>query len=83
MVTISVSTAQAPSLDDLLRLLSVAQISDREDEVAKRYSNVIMTKKDKHLRLLDAIALFLVQEKGGDVAAVTYKFFLTRRREQL
>ncbi len=74
MATTSVPAAQAPSLDDLLTLLSVAQFS-AEDEVAKRYSDVSATKKDKHLRLLDAIALFLVQKEGGDVAAVTYKAF--------
>ena len=69
----AVSAAQAPSLDDLLRFLSVAQYSATEDEVASRYYDVIATKKDKHLRLLDAIALLLVQKKGGDVAAVTYE----------
>ena len=70
----AVSATQALSLDDLLRFLSVAQYSAKEDEVASRYHDVIATKKDKHLRLLDAIALLLVQKKGGDVAAVTYKF---------
>ena len=75
MATVSVPTAQALSLDDLPRVLSVAQFSAREDEVMDRYSDVTTAKEDKHMRLLDTIALFPVQKKDGDVAVVMSKFF--------
>ena len=61
------------SLEDLLNVLSVAQYSAREDELSKNQFDAIEPKYDKHLRLLDAIALLMVQQKKGDVAAVTYK----------
>ena len=61
------------SLEDLLNVLSVAQYSAREDELSKSQFDAIEPKYDKHLRLLDAIALVMVQRKKGDVAAVTYK----------
>ena len=61
------------SLEDLLNVLSVAQYSAHEDELSKSQFDAIESKYNKHLRLLDAIALVMVQRKKGNVAAVTYK----------
>ena len=71
------------SLEDFLNVLSVAQYSAPEDELAKIHFDVIEPKYDKHLRILDAIALLLVQQRKGDAAAVTYKLLLIHQQDAL
>ena len=55
------------------KLLTVAQFSTREDELATTHLGAVVTGNDKYLR--PSPSSLSRERKGRDIAAVTYKFF--------